>query len=268
MLAKLVQKELRDKKWSLLAYSFISISFMIMYIALFPSIKSEAANYEQLFESMPKALSETFDIQAASFTQLESFLAIELFSITWPLLMALLALSRAGSSITGEIEKGSMGTLLSLPISRSRILLSKIIAGGVSIGAFAAVTVLAAIPLSAVFSINIHASRFFVLTGLGILYGLTVFAITSLIATLSSERSHVYFAIGGLLAVMYTLNIISNLRDSLNWLQYASIFHYFNATAALAQSAINTVSLAVFIASTCILLGLAFLRFRKRDIVV
>ena len=268
MLRSLISKELRDRKWSLLAYTMISVMFMVMYIGLFPSIKKESANYTQLFESMPKALSETFDIQASSFLHLESFLSIELFSITWPLLAALLAISRAGSSVTGEMEQGSMGMLLSLPVSRRQLLKAKVAAGALSIEAFVLASTLLAIPLAAAFGQDFIVSRYFLLALYGSLYALSIYAISLVIACAVSERSKVYFALGGGLVIMYTLNIISGLRSNLEWLQYASIFHYFNASDPLSRGQVSWASLAVF--TGLIMSGglTAFYQFQKRDIVV
>lgn len=268
MFKALYSKELRERKWSLIAYCGISTAFLLMYIALFPSIQKEAANYTKLFESMPKAISDVFSVSTQSFMHVESFLSMELFTITWPILLVLLAISRAGGSISGEIERGSMGLLLSLPVSRMKLLGAKFAAGITSIVIFSAVTILLAIPLATLLNVHTEVNRFLLMFVDGILFGLAVYAVFFLLATLFSERSKLYFLGGGLVLGMYTLNIVSALRPGLQSLRYASLFYYFDAAKPLIQGTLPLTSVATFIVISFAATGLAFAVFNRRDIAV
>lgn len=264
----LIVKEIRDKKLSLLTYIVISLGFVVMYSALFPSIQKEAESYTKLFESMPKAFAELAGITNASFNTLENFLAIELFSITWPLLLILLALSRAGSSVSGEVEKGSMGLLLSLPISRTKVIMSKYIAGLLSVFLFTAFSTLIIIPIASLFNYSVHADRIVLLALSGLLFGSALYSFAFLISVLFSERSKTYFVAAGAIIASYVLNIVGSLKESLHPLQSISIFNYFDATSAIVNGTINGTAIIVCLIIAMLSTALAIIIFSKRDIQV
>jgi ABC-2 type transport system permease protein len=264
----LIIKELRDRKLSLFTYIVISIGFIVMYTALFPSIQKEAESYTKLFESMPEAFAELAGITNASFNTLENFLAIELFSITWPLLLILLALSRAGSSVSGEVEKGSMGLLLSMPISRTKVITSKYAAGLLSVFLFTALSTLIIIPIASLFNYSVHADRIALLALSGLLFGSAIYSFAFLISVLFSERSKTYFVAAGAIIASYVLNIVGSLKESLHPLQSISIFNYFDATNAIVNGTISTAAIVVCLVVTAASTALAVVIFTKRDIQV
>lgn len=56
-----------------------------------------------------------------------------------------------------------------------------------------------------------------------------------------SDKGKATMASGGVLIVMYFLNIISSLKDSLVNLKYASFFNYFNASSLMAKNTLSRI---------------------------
>ncbi|HSX02335.1 MAG TPA: ABC transporter permease [Candidatus Saccharimonadia bacterium] len=264
----IVMKDLQQRRGSLIGYSAIAAAFLGLYASLFPSIKQQADSLSRVVASLPKAVVDSFGFQADTFTNLQRYLAVEFFSLTWPLLMILLAVSRAGGALAGEVEQGTMGALLALPVSRTRLWLAKYTAGLMALVIFAACSTLVIIPLAALANAPVEAGRCVELMLLASLFGATIYALAMAVSAVVSERGPVYLVLGGISVAMYVLNIVSNLKDSLSWLKYGSIFHYFDAVAVLGGSQLDWQSVGVLLLVAVAASVASWLVFLRRDITV
>lgn len=262
----IIRKELRERRFSLIAYSVASLAFLWLYISLFPSLHAQSASLTKLYESFPKGFSDAFGFDANFLATVQGYLAGEFYSLTWQLLVIIFMVSRAGSSIAGEIERGTIGTLLAQPLSRTRLFFSKYAASVLSLLIFIAVSVLMAVPISMAYNIDVWSRHFLTLSLVSFLFAMAVYSFTLFLSALSSERSKVYGTLGGLLFVMYVLNIVAGMRLSLKNLQYASIFHYFKPSEILVRNHVNLLDIAVFAGITVIFSTAAWFIFNKRDI--
>lgn len=51
----IVLREFRDRRLSLLAYCGIVVALLVVYIALYPSVKASLDQFQQIYESYPKS---------------------------------------------------------------------------------------------------------------------------------------------------------------------------------------------------------------------
>ena len=114
---------IKEKKWALLIYCLAIILFIWMYISLFPSIKNSIGSMEQYLKSFPKGFMEAFGFNMKSFGTFEGYIGSEQFSFIWPIMLIALMVSMGSAFLAGEIEKGTIGILLSQPVSRVKIFL-------------------------------------------------------------------------------------------------------------------------------------------------
>lgn len=73
---------------------------------------------------------------------------------------------------------------------------------------------------------------------------------------------------GGILIIMYVLNIIAALKDNLKNLKYLSFFYYYDPDQALIKNIINNTGVLVFIIVIVVCTVLAVVWFKKRDVAV
>lgn len=199
---------------------------------------------------------------------MENYLSIEMYSIVWQILALMLAGSLAGFSIAGQIDKGTMGYYLALPVSRARLYLAKFASGIASLIIFVGVSVGGTIPLAALFGTSMSVSGVWNLSVLSLCFALVVYSFAMLLSALFSERSKVYMIMGGLLVAMYTANIVASLKPGLGWLENYSLFHYYNAQAVLTGAALATKTLVVLGVLTLIFALCGLVAFKRRDISV
>ncbi len=266
----LVFRIIKDQKKSLLAYLSIAMVFVWMYVALFPSIAKQQEKLSELVTSYPEGFLKAFglDPQTLIFSNLESFLSLEHYSILWPLMLIILLVSYASSAIAGEIEKGTIEILLSQPLSRLKVFWGKYAAGLLVLLAFILFSVFAVFPFAKIYHLDLKLANHLTMAALGFLFGLAVFSLTLMFSCLFSERGKAASLTGGILLLMYALNIVASLKEDLAWLKYLSFFHYYDYHAALVENRIEPLTIGVFLAVSffCTLLGAFF--FSRRDIAV
>jgi ABC-2 type transport system permease protein len=264
-------KRLFIDKWrSLLIYIGSSLAFSEMYVALYPTLKDQLENLEGFLEAFPQEFMEAFGFTAEtmSFATVESLMATEMFSFIWPIILIILVVGLANHSFAGDIEKGTIELTISQPISRIKIFLSRYLAGSLLIALFVASTVYGIILLVTLHGIEYNFESYTVMTVLGIAFALATYSVATLFSTIFSEKGKATFATVGLLITMYAVNIVANLRESLEWLKYTSFFNYFDTGKALVKVEYAEWSLPIFLVVFIIGSILALMRFKTRDIAV
>lgn len=259
---------LKDKWLSLLVYTVASVAMMWMYVGMFPSIAKQSESYAQLAEAFPEAMMKAFGIENFIMDKIENFLAIEHFSMIWPLMLILLSFTFASNAIAREIEKGTIEHLLCRPVSRLKIFFGKYAAGMTAMLVFVILSIFAIVPLGSLHGVNYQFPHFATTAFLGFLFGWAIFSLAMMCSSFFSDKGKVAMTVGGLLIIMYVLNIISGLKENLKNLEYLSFFHYFATGDALIKNIVNSESILVFIITALICTIIGAWRFSKRDIAV
>lgn len=262
----IIKKEIFVRRWSLFGFTLGSVGFLLLYVLIYPSFQNEAARFNELLQSYPKAVLKAFNMEQLNISSASGYISAEHFSFVWPLLAIFLAIGTAGNSIAGEIEKATLAISLSAPVKRARLYLAKMYSGIIIVCGFAIVSILALIPLTMINDVAINSTNVLKITILGLFFALAIYSLALMFSAIYSEKSKVYFWTGGILLSMYVANIVSGLVSSMKNLQYLSFFHYFAPDKALVNGQLSTQALAVFGATAVISLGIGLVIFKNRDI--
>ena len=211
----IIRKELYQRRWALLGFSIAAISFLLLYILIYPSFQNESAKFDELLKSYPKALLEAFNIEQLQLSTLEGYISVEHFSFVWPLMAIFLSLSLAGVAFAGEVEKGTMAFLLSQPIGRAKIFIAKYISGILALTGFVIVSIMAMIPLAQIQNLSVNVGNVSKTALLSLCFAWVLYALGILVSSFTSERSKSYFVVGGMLLLMYVANVVSGLVSSM-----------------------------------------------------
>ena len=263
-------RTLKDKRKSLTIFCVGAVAFLEMYIATFPMLSKQAAQFNEMMKMFPPEMFKSFgiDIAALTFSRLESYLAMEQYNIFWPILGIILSITLASAVCAADVEKGVMETYISLPISRIKIFLSRYLAGVAGVIIFSFTTIYAIIPLAMIHNINYDVANYSKLLVGGIFFIVAIFSIATFISVISSEKGRVSMITGGLMMLMYVLNVLSTLKDSLVNLKYFSFFYYFSASSLLDKNQYVDYSILVFSCVIIVFTSLSVLFFKKRDLSV
>lgn len=259
---------IRDRKWSFLSFFGSGLVFSWMFVSLYPTVQKTQVAVSELVKSLPEAFNKAFALDPKSFTTFEGFIAGKHFSILWPVLAIMIVASLAGSVISGEIEKGTIDLELSLPISRTKLYLSKIFAGIFGLSLFVIFSVLSIIPLAELYDIPYTAVNFVTLSMVGFLFGLAVLSLSMFASSIFSEKGKALFAVIGVLLVMYVSNIIALLNESLDKLKYVSFFHHFDYSGILLENKVSGTAPWIFMVTFLLFGAAGMFWFSRRDIAI
>lgn len=237
-------------------------AFSAMYVAFFPSV-SEGIDLDAYIDSMPQAFVEAFGLRALG--SIEGFLATELYTFAWIILLGLYIAYSAASLIASDIEHDRMDVILALPVSRSRVVGEKFleIAPGILLinVVVAAVTWVAtrAIghPIGTWDLIAVHLLSLpylFACAGIGLAYSVVV------------DRASI--AQRAAMATVFGLFLLESLVSGTDWSWVGAIapMRYFEPTDILVDGTYDIAAAGILVAATVVLVTASQWYFTRRDI--
>ena len=262
----LFKRTIKDRKLVWFIYIITICVFLLMHTSIFPSFKDQQIDISKMMESMPEGFVQAFGLDDYDMSIFENYIAAEEFSLMWPLLLIILAISTAGAAIASEIEKGTIELLISQPISRTGLYVSRYFSGVIFLIGYVVITLLFLITVAKLFGIDLQLSHYPTLGLMGLLFGWAIYSIAFFLSSIFSDRGKVYFVSAGLIVFMYALNLVSILKESLKSLKYLSFFNYFNANDLLIRNEIDNVGIIVFVLVIILFSVSGLITFNRRDI--
>lgn len=264
MFRNILFKTLRDYRYVLFWWSlgFVALSFYLMYF--YPYV-SRAGEFLQLMEKLPPIIKNLIG-DTAKLTTPEGFFSVQPFSMTAPILFLIFAISRAGDTLAGEKERGTLDLLLANPISRARVLIEKFVAICAGILLLAAVFGLAMSVSSWVFAVTLNKFRLMEMVFSCFLLGAVFTALTLMMGALFMKKKIGYGLIGAFAMITYLVDAYAPMVKSLRPFRYFSPFYYYNGATPLVNG-LNPIHVAVLVLLTAGLFYLALRIFHTRDLV-
>lgn len=263
MMHSLLGRTLYEKRWFLAGWSLVFGVMSTLVIMFYPSF-SQGGGFDEVAKTLPSQF-QGFIGDPSVFRTIDGFIASQIYDIRLSLMISIMSLVLAVSIMTREEENGNLRTLLTTPLSRTRIALEKFVAALVIIMTLNMVTI-AGIYIGT-FSIGETASHMLLLKlyAVSCLFGITAFSIPYAIALATSRRVTVIsvglcIAIGG-----YVLATFSRPVAWLKGWDYLSLMHYFdtNGLRTHTYNQLNSWTLGVICVAVLII---GIMVFRKRDI--
>lgn len=223
----LITKNLKLTWKSFLVYALVFVVYSWMMVAIFPSMQSALGDINQFYDAMPEGFMSAFGGVDMDMSSFNTYISLEYLSIVWPFVILAFIVGFVTRYITKEIETGTMELLLSKPITRLQIILSRGVVVVLETMALILVTIGSIVALTQIYNIEIlgRAMWFFAVSAFA--FYLAIIGITFFFATLFKDRGKALSASIGLLIGMYAINIITNLKESLKNIDYITIWHYY-----------------------------------------
>lgn len=126
MIRSIFTKTLYQKRWMILAWTLGVTAMGAFTLAFFPSLKD--SNLGASFKDLPPALANLVGDNSA-FTTVTGYVGEQLFGLRMPLMTIILAIILFTNLTASDEDRGSLAEQLTLPISRTRVLFEKYLAG-------------------------------------------------------------------------------------------------------------------------------------------
>ncbi|HYN30655.1 MAG TPA: ABC transporter permease subunit [Dermatophilaceae bacterium] len=259
----LFARSLADRWRSLLAWAVGLAAIAAVQLTVYPSVSSSRQEMQAFVDQWPEAFREAFGLDA--YASGPGYLNAELFSMVVPFVLVGVAIGAAAAATAGEEERGTADLLLSLPVTRGRVLLAKTLVMVTAVAVVAVsgwVVLVVGCPLVDL-SIDSGdlAGGFAMAALLGVLYG----AVALLVGALSGSRALALGAGVGLALAAFLLDALAPMADWLESWQQASPFDWAFGNSPLLQGSDGVMALRM-VGVTLLLLALAHLAFRRRDV--
>lgn len=255
MTGALLLKSLRDRWRSMTAWGVAVCALCILQLSVYPTVVRSGSGITQFIEQYPDVFKKVFRLQ--DYTSGPGYLGTEVFSLMVPLVLIAVGAAWGASATADEEERGSADLLLTMPVSRSWVLLWKWVAGLIGIALVAAVT-FATIRIGAGrVDMTVDFRHLAETTAAAALLGLLFGGVGLLAGVLIGRRGVALGIATGLALVCFVFYSLSPLVDTFDAIAPANPFEWALAGTPLvngvgweAFTKLGSVSLALFLVST------------------
>ncbi len=258
-----VKWTLWQRRWSTLWWSIGVASLVLVTLAFYPTVHNQAASLNKSFGGLSNSTLALFG--GTDFFSPVGYLNSQLIYLMLPLLLIILGIGLGGSLIGRDETEGTIEALLSRPISRTRLLLSKSLAGGLIILIVTSVGTAALVAMAQLVHIGVSAGNILAACFSCFMLVLTFSVVAFLLAATGRGRAA---ALG--IAVVYALGgyIFGSLASTVHWLKIPSLifpYHYYHS-ADILRGTFDWSSILFFALFTAGCMLISWLSFRKRDL--
>jgi ABC-2 type transport system permease protein len=262
----IIRTELWQRRWSLLWWCVGVGAFVGLDVALYVTVKDDAAELNQLLARMPAAFRALF-ADGADFLSPEGFLSARIYYLLLPLLLTILGIGLGTSLIGKEEKQGTLELLLARPVSRTRLLIAKVLAGLTIVATVGVVAMVVAVVTAHPAGIDLSRKNIILTTLASVLLSLLFGVIAFLLSALGKPFRSGAAGIAALIA--FASYLIASLESLVEWLKWPALFspyHYYHPTAMLAGNESGTRIMLAYLAGILVIGIAAWIGFRRRDL--
>lgn len=260
MLSNIFAKTIYTKRWVLLSWSLGIAALVIFTMIFYPTLSK---SFGESLKDVPDSL-KSFVGDAATYSTIAGYTDLQIFAQLHFMTIIFGAILFSGV-LAGEENEGTLQTLLSQPVRRSRIYIEKlggamVLLAGTCLGIFVGV-------LGGLLLVDEHLDIRRLAAGVLAtwLISMVFSAVAFSLGAITGKRG----LAGGLAgALAFTTYLISTLATSVSSLRFAdkfSPFHYFNKPGIM-QYGPRWSDLVVLALISTVVLAVGFIIFNKRDV--
>ena len=248
--------------WTLVLIGIFSVAYL-MYPSIIESNKID--QMDEMMQMFPESVLKAFNMDISSMETAFGWLKSEGFVFVLLIINSYAAILGSNILLKEESDK-TIEYLNSLPITRSKIVLSKVISGiiyilliTIIVGAFNYV----ALEISGDFDRKV----LIYLSITPLLSSLVMYAICIFISTFT-HKSKKMFGIGiGLVFISYILNILASMAESTEFLKYISVFTLADIRNVIVNSSIDIKMIFISLGLTIFFIIMTLIKYNKKDLV-
>lgn len=258
--------EFMEKRKSIIIWSLSLSAFMIFYMAFFPTVAKDSQAFSSIMESFPEDMLSAMGIkEGMSIANLIGY-----FALTFNMIQLALAIQAANygfSILTEEERELTADFLLSKPVSRGDIYISKVAAALIGLlisGVFLGISSMLALALFNGGEVYQRSNLIKLLISIPIFQ--MVFLSLGILISLLFKRIRSVISFSMALALgLYIINALAGILDE-KVLAYISPYFYFDPGTILESGEYDLKLMVLAFGITIISLVLSYVLYNKRDI--
>lgn len=257
-------RELKFYSKSLVFWSVGMLALIFSSMVKYSAFQSSGSSINDLVAQFPQSVQTILGLNGFDITQAIGFFGMLFMYLA--LMITIHAVLLGAGIISKEERDKTSEFLLTKPISRVKIITSKIAAGLVSLVIINLVTLGASIYFIEYFEHNNADTKniFILIVGLFIMQLIFFFIGTAVAAISKKPKSATSIATAGLLTT-FIMTFLVNINHSFDNLKYLTPFKYFDAKDILASQNLDLVYVLISIIIIAALITSTYIFYKKRD---
>ncbi|KUO74104.1 MAG: ABC transporter permease [Desulfosporosinus sp. BRH_c37] len=256
--------ELKAYRKSTITWTLALVGLVILFLSMFPSISKEAEEFKKVIEGFPEALRIALGLSVENIGSILGFYSYIFLYIS--LVGAIQAMNLGTSIVSKEIRDKTADFLLTKPVTRIKIMTSKLLAALTSLVITNVFYLGAASMMASLVETKEYSTRIFLLLSLTLFFLQLIFLALGIIVSVvvSKLKSVLPISLGTVFAFFIVGALASTTGDDA--LRYLSPFKYFNSTYIVQNSSYESSFMIVAIGFIVIAVTASYLIYSKRDI--
>lgn len=262
----LYTKELKRNRKNLITWSLIVVGFTLMILAIFPSMADMGEDLTKMMDKMPDEITKAMGMDAQTWSSIIGFYSTY-YGIYIILLVGIFTTSTGATILSKEEKDGTSEFLMTKPISRKTIFISKMLSLlTLTMIIYFVQTITAIIGFAIFGNGKVNWEAFFIMHvhGLGLIAFFTTTGV--LISMFFKPKKNFMGIVVGIIFGSYFINAISKATESVEWLGYLSPFHYLEFNVLDSDYSIRWISILILLTVAAIILKLSYNVYNNKDI--
>ncbi len=260
----MINRELKINFKSLIIWIIVVISILLIVFLMYPTISSNSSeiNINDIVQIMPETLLSAFNIDLVDISSIDGFFKTE-GMILLMLIYSIYSAQLGASILLKEESDKTIEYLYSKPISRKKILTSKIIAGLINVTIFI-------ISISVFITIGLLVSdvsiKDVLLLNISLLIpSILLFLITLYVSTFFRKTKQMNAISYGIVFLSYFANMFSGMSENIEWLKYFSVYTLADIRNQVANNKFNDIHIMIFGIVFIIIILLVNINYNKKE---
>jgi ABC-2 type transport system permease protein len=236
----------------------------LMFFSMYPAFSKDVAQLKQMLNGMPPAVTKAFNLSASSFLSLLGFYAYMFLYIL--LCGAIQAMNLGLSVISKEERERTADFLLSKPVTRSRVITSKLLAVLTLLLLTDAFYLVAVRVISMAVTADTYSIKPFLLITLSLLFVQLIFAALGVLLAVAVRRIKSVSSVSlGIVFVFFFINMFGSVIGD-KAVRYLTPFKYFDSAYIIRHASYETTFVILTAAIIVLALAASYLIYNKKDI--
>jgi ABC-2 type transport system permease protein len=261
----IIRWSLWERRWSIISWSAGIAIYNIVVISVYKSLSGQSQALNKALDSLPNSTRALFS-DTGDLLSPVGYLSSKLYYLVLPMLFIILAINLSNHLLSREEENGTLELILSRPVSRGKLLASKLLSGAAVMLAIGIITTLVTIACLKTTSYDVSILRVVEATGVMLLVSLLFGSVAWLVLAFGRFGRRASIAVASFIALgSYLFSSLESVASWLEWPAKLLPFHYYQPSAIINGSYDwwNAVGLAL---AFIVITALTFAAFRRRDL--
>lgn len=261
----IILRELRANRRALIIWCVAMILFVAVGMVKYSGFANMGEEVYELMASLPEAMQKAFGLGTINLTEVGGYYSM--FFIYFTLIAGIHASLLGSTIISKEVRDKTADFLMVKPVTRTKVITSKIIAALINVIILNIVTCLSSILFVQYYNTGESITRLIIQMNASLLVIQVVFLSLGLLISALTKTSKKASSIStAILLATYFLSIAISIYEDISFLGYLTPFYYFDATSIMLGEGIEIIYLLLAIIIIAICIPITYHRYQYKDL--